>query len=271
MKESCCRFGEHGQLAGIITHPASTHRRVACVLVNAGLVPKQGPYRLYTELARHLASVGFLTLRFDLGGIGVSRQDYPSDPLKVRTQIEIGSALDYLTKEYELDGIALGGLCSGAEDAIRYAERDPRVTSIVLIDPFSYRTPGWSWRHLLHRVRRRALRTVGIYQPFIHHVDAGQAGAPTGKTFVDYKYMGHPEASRLLQKMIDRKVRTHFLYTGGVREAFNHEGQLAATFADIDFKGLVTLDYFPHTEHTQVLEDDRRQVVATIGRRLMAP
>ncbi len=270
MKETSCRFGEHGQLGGIITHPESSHRPVACVLVNAGLVPKQGPYRLYTELARHLARAGLLTLRFDLGGIGDSRQDYPSEPLKARTEIEIASALDYLTKEYKLEGIALGGLCSGAEDSFRYAERDSRVTSIVLIDPFNYKTPGWRWRHLLHRVRRRALRTAGRYQPFVHHVEAGQAGAATGKSFVDYKYIEHPEASRLLRKMIARKVRLHFVYTGGVRETFNHEGQLAAMFEGIDFEGLVTLDYFPRTEHTQVLEEDRRQVVEAIGRRLLA-
>ncbi|MEO6574351.1 MAG: hypothetical protein ABIP89_10955 [Polyangiaceae bacterium] len=271
MKETCCRFGEHGQLAGIITHPTGADRRVACVLVNAGLVPKQGPYRLYTDLARHLAAQGILTLRFDLGGIGDSRQDYPSEPLKVRTEIEIASALDYLTKEYELGGIVLGGLCSGAEDALRYAEGDPRVTSIVLIDPFSYRTSGWSWRHLAFRARRRALRSLGIYQPFVHRADADQSGAATGKSFVDYKYIAHPEASRLLRKMISRRVRMHFLYTGGVRETFNYEGQLAAMFSDIDFEGMVTVDYFPRTEHTQVLEEDRRELVTAIGRRLARP
>jgi pimeloyl-ACP methyl ester carboxylesterase len=269
-KETCCRFGKQGQLAGIITHPAGPARRVGCVLVNAGLVPKQGPYRLYTELARHLAGDGFVTLRFDLGGIGDSRQDYPSEPLKVRTDLEIGDAVDYLTKQHELDGLVLGGLCSGAEDAFRYAERDPRVTGIVLIDPFSYRTAGWKWRDLVHRVRRRSLRALGVYQPFTYHVDAGQGGAPTGKTFVDYKYIAHAESSRVLKAMIDRRVRVHFVYTGGVRRTFNHPGQLATMFKGIDFKGLVTLDYFPHTEHTQVLEEDRRQLVAAIGRRLVA-
>jgi len=39
MTEVCCQFGEYGQLAGIVTEPPA-ECRVLCVLVNAGLVPK---------------------------------------------------------------------------------------------------------------------------------------------------------------------------------------------------------------------------------------
>lgn len=151
MKESSCQFGEYRQLAGILTAPDEPAPRAALVLVSAGLSPKFGPFRLYAELARRLSREGFLTLRLDLGGIGDSRQDYASYPLEKRTRLEIEAALDYLSVRYELNGIVLGGLCSGAEDAFRSAELDTRVTGVVMIDPFAYRTSGWLWRHVLYR------------------------------------------------------------------------------------------------------------------------
>src|SRR4051812_36564069 len=96
MKESCCRFGEHGHLVGITTEPSGRRRRVGCVLVSAGLVPKLGPYRLYTHVARRLARDGFTTLRFDLGGIGDSGHAHGGMPLRARTDLEIGAASSYL-------------------------------------------------------------------------------------------------------------------------------------------------------------------------------
>ena len=56
IQESTCRFGEHQQLTGVLTEPAETAPRIACVLINAGLIPKFGPFRLYAQLARRLSN-----------------------------------------------------------------------------------------------------------------------------------------------------------------------------------------------------------------------
>jgi pimeloyl-ACP methyl ester carboxylesterase len=270
MTESCAQFGQYRHLVGLVTEPVVTTRRVACVLVNAGLVPKYGPFRLYANLARRLAGEGFRALRFDLGGIGDSRQEYTSMPLRERTQLEIREAVDHLCERYDLDGVVLGGLCSGAEDSFRYAEGDARVRGVVLIDPFSYRTPGWRWRYLRHRIARRSMRVLGVFRPLGEPAAAAPTGESKGKPLVNYKYMEHAESSRILRTMLDRQARTHFVYTGGMQETFNHEGQLADMFEGIDFKGLVTLDHFPRADHTQPLEEDRRQLVDAIVGRLAA-
>jgi len=42
-------------------------------------------------------------------------------------------------------------------------------------------------------------------------------------------------------------------------------------FHDVDFDGLVTLTHLPHLEHTQLLDEDRREIVEAIASRLAGP
>jgi pimeloyl-ACP methyl ester carboxylesterase len=268
MKEFSCQFGDGDRLAGIVTRPDTPGRRAAFVLVTAGLSPKSGPFRLYAELARRLSRDGFLTLRFDLGGIGDSRPEDTNDPLEKRTGREIAAAVDYLTAHHELDDIILGGLCSGAEDSFRAAELDARVTGVVMMDPFAYKTSGWIWRHLAYRATRRLLRALWIHRPFVRSPAARTTGPKGRRPLVAYKYMDHSESSRILRAVLKRRGHVHFVYTGGAREVFNHERQLKAMFREVEFDGLVTLDHVPHVEHTQLLEEDRRTLVEAIARRL---
>jgi pimeloyl-ACP methyl ester carboxylesterase len=259
MKEACCQFGPHRQLAGILSEPAAATVRATVVLVSAGLTPKFGPFRLYTELARRLSRDGFRVLRFDLGGIGDSGEAFEAHPLAERTQLQIGAALDYLTGRFELGGVTLAGLCSGAEDSFRHAEQDERVTGVVMIDPFAYRTAGFAWRQLRERARQRLLRAVGLYRPL-------QRAAVS--SLVNYEYMAVAESSRILRALLARKVRLNFVYTGGMGRYFNHRGQLQAMFRDVDFGDLLRLDHLPQLDHTQLLERDRRTLIDTIARRL---
>jgi dienelactone hydrolase len=272
MNEICCQFGERSQLAGIVTEPeqsdAAQARRVGFVLVSAGLVPKFGPFRLYAQLARRLAREGFLAMRFDLGGIGDSQQERTNLPLRERTEAEIRAAIDHMMERYELDGVVLGGLCSGAEDSFRFAERDVRVKGVVMIDPFGYRTPGWGWRNAVHRLTRRTLRALGLYEPISRATAAAPITAGAGKRLVAYRYMERDESSRILRAMVSRKAPVHFVYTGGMLDVFNHEQQLATMFEGLDFQGLVTLDHLPQMEHTQLLEEDRQTLIEAITRRV---
>ena len=260
--ESSCQFGEHRHLAGVVTEPTNAAPRIACVLVNAGLIPKFGPFRLYAELARRLSSEGLLTLRFDLGGIGDSGQGSADRPLKKRTELEIRAALDYLSERHELEGIILGGLCSGAEDSFRYAEVDPRVTGLMLMDPFGFRTLGWWAREWPLQIARLSLRMLRrLLSP---------RGRNTSGAFINYKHMDYAEASRILRVLIRRKVPMHFVYTGGMSNSFNHKSQFKTMFGRIDFQGLATLNYFPQMGHTQVLEGERGLVIESIAGNLIS-
>ncbi|HVW28132.1 MAG TPA: alpha/beta hydrolase [Polyangiaceae bacterium] len=267
MNEKSCRFGDESHLAGIVTEPEVPPgaTRGALILASAGLVPKFGPFRLYTEIARRLAREGTVTLRFDLDGIGDSQHAHAGLGLKERTARDMRSAVDFIRAHYDIGDVVLGGLCSGAEDSFRAAEDDARVRGVVMIDPFAYRTAGFMPRHVLHRAVRRTRRALGLYQPI---PPARTAASDGGRRVVNYSYMSRDESKRILSALIARRARAHFIYTGGAREVFNHPGQLKAMFGQIDFERLVTVDHFPELEHTQMLESDRRCIVDAVSRRL---
>ena len=263
MNEHACRFGDESHLTGILTEPDGPPRALL-LLVSAGLVPKFGPFRLYTELARRLAREQIATLRFDLGGIGDSRRASPTLGLRDRTSREVRAAADYLAARWGATPLVLGGLCSGAEDSFRAAEHDPRVAGVVMIDPFAYRTRGFLPRHLVYRALRRTRRLLGLYRP-IPKVAAAASGSDR---LVSYEYMSRAESTRILAALVARGTSVHFVYTGGARESFNHRRQLKAMFPEVDFGDRVTLDHFPALEHTQMLEGDRARLVDAIAKRL---
>ncbi len=261
IRERTCRFGEHGRLAGIVTEPAESPRGAA-VIVKAGLSPKFGPFRLYTQLARRLAADGQLVLRFDLGGIGESRPSSGALPLKQRTEMEIRAAVDHVCELGVPGELAIGGLCSGAEDAFRYAEIDPRVTAVFMIDPFGFRTFGWLWRNYAIRGVRRGLALAGL-------VPANREDDTVGSTLIHYEQMDYAECTRIIRALIARGVRMHFVYTSGMRESFNHRRQFDAMFRSVDFRRTPpSVDYFPQLRHTQALEGDRQLIVESIARSL---
>lgn len=260
MRESTLQFGDHGRLQGILTEPANAPAHACLALVNAGFVPRFGPNRVYTQLARRLASEGITTLRFDLGGLGDSLPAR-AGLLRERTQVDIGLAIDALSARFPGTELMLGGLCSGAEDSFRYAAIDERVTRVVLVDPFAYRTRGWAWRHLLFRLQRRALRAMGRWTA------ASSAGA---MDIIDYQYMPRNESEGILRIMLARRARLHFIYTAGRRETFNHPAQLQRMFPTLDLGPRTTVDFLQRIEHTQLLQEDREVLIGAIVRRLTA-
>jgi hypothetical protein len=265
MNEAAVQFGPGGCLAGILTEPPNDRPRSTLVLVTAGLLAKSGPFRLYTELARRVASDRIATLRFDLSGIGDSAPHQSGLPLRARTELEIRAAIDLVVERYGLANVALGGLCSGAEDSLRSAASDARVRRVVMIDPFAYRTAGWFARHVLHRGARRALRALGVYEPLGTRASGGAGQRPRA---VSYNYMERDEAAAALRALLARHGRAHFVYTGGARERFNGRGQLRAWFPDLELEGRVTLDHFPRLDHTQLFAEDRKLVIEAVAAKL---
>jgi pimeloyl-ACP methyl ester carboxylesterase len=140
IEQAVC-FGTASALVGVITEASGGDgecRPEGVILLNAGLVHRVGPHRLYVELARRLAAVGFTTLRFDFSGIGDSEARQDSVPFNESSLSETREAMDALDRGRGVDRYVLMGLCGGALSAFNGARIDGRVVGAVLINPQDY-------------------------------------------------------------------------------------------------------------------------------------
>ena len=137
MREEVVRFGPGDGLVGVLAlpepHPAS---RVTSplVLLNAGMLHRVGPSRLYVQLARRLAGSGRACLRFDHSGIGDSPARQGRGRFEVYALEEVRAAIDLLQGRLGVQGVLVGGICSAGTTAFRLALDDPRVRGVLCIN-----------------------------------------------------------------------------------------------------------------------------------------
>ena len=74
MKEEVLQFGQRSSMVGILHSPDgyANLELPAVLFLNAGLIHRIGPNRIYVKLARQFAQMGFFVFRFDSSGIGDS-------------------------------------------------------------------------------------------------------------------------------------------------------------------------------------------------------
>ena len=137
------QFGEDNRLFGILTEPAERppRNRPALLFLNVGANHRVGPNRMYVNLARDLASLGYVSFRFDVAGLGDSRTTpgvkegrlYAKDSVA-----DVRTAMSLLTKLYGSEKFIAVGLCSGAYLAFHTCVEDTRVVGQVLMNPQTF-------------------------------------------------------------------------------------------------------------------------------------
>jgi pimeloyl-ACP methyl ester carboxylesterase len=188
MKEEALLLGQSKSLVGIVARPPAngTYRRSPAVLIlNAGIVHRVGPNRLYVKMARDLAANGLVTLRFDFSGIGDSGVRTDTLPFPESAVRETQEAMDYLAVEMGIERFVLMGICSGATTSFATACRDPRVVGAVLINARSHLHDTANERldsHLRQRALARHYWRIALSSSFSRK---NVARALTGKA--DYR------------------------------------------------------------------------------------
>ncbi|MBI3244196.1 MAG: hypothetical protein HYZ49_18090 [Chloroflexi bacterium] len=135
MKETVVTLGNSKSLVGILTDPLQKRDGLpAVVILNAGLIHRVGPNRLYVKLARALAGLGFVVLRFDLSGIGDSNPRSDHLTFDKSSMEESQEAMNFLTQARGVKHFLFMGHCSGAINSYRIATLDSRVIGAALIN-----------------------------------------------------------------------------------------------------------------------------------------
>jgi pimeloyl-ACP methyl ester carboxylesterase len=148
-REHAGLFGSCRSLVGVVTEGQSApgDRPMplpAAIFLNAGVIHRVGPSRLYVGIARRLSALGWSSARFDHSGIGDSPVRRDGKPFEQSAILEVREVMDSLEQHRGIDRFVLIGLCSGAVTAFDAAVADPRVVGAVLINPQGF-DDGAAW------------------------------------------------------------------------------------------------------------------------------
>jgi pimeloyl-ACP methyl ester carboxylesterase len=264
MKERAIRFGSAGTLIGIITEPPPEQRRpggVGVVFLSSGMLHRVGACRMHVRMARAVADRGLTSLRFDFSGMGDSDTRRDALPFEQSGVLEAREAMQQLTELRGVTHFVLVGLCSGADIGFYTAQQDERVVGVVQIDPFVYRT----WKYYIHRYGPRLLRLESWLNLLTGRTYIGpwlrrkfSPSAPQGETVDTSELVQSPYARAFpprevvaegLRGLVSRKVAMLDIFSDGQEEHYNHQGQYAASFAGVDFQGLLREEYRPGATH----------------------
>jgi predicted alpha/beta hydrolase len=134
-REERVQFGPGGRLVGVWCEPAGGARRAA-VFADAGGIPHSGWARMTVAHARRLAGAGVASLRFDFAELGDSAEaaSGPRQGLyEAGPREDLAAALDVVTAHGHTTATVVGA-CSGAHHAFGVAQKDRRVSGLVLVN-----------------------------------------------------------------------------------------------------------------------------------------
>ena len=141
-------------LYGVLSLPEKARSRGVLIVVG-GPQYRVGSHRQFTLLARHLAAHGIPVLRFDSRGMGDSEGDTRTFE---EVEDDLRCAIDTFFHEMPpLKELVIWGLCDAASAAVFYAYTDPRVTGLVLLNPWVRTNEGAAKVYLKHYYASRIL------------------------------------------------------------------------------------------------------------------
>jgi pimeloyl-ACP methyl ester carboxylesterase len=271
-REQAALLGDRRSLVGVITRPSASQAadQPAVVILNTGIIHRVGHHRMYVTLARMLASSGRTVVRFDFSGIGDSapRNDRMS-PLTA-CLAEIKEVLDSLEKTHRVSRFVLIGLCSGADHAVLYGSKDPRVTGLVLMDPTLPPTPRYYFHYVMQRLCNPrnwmsvATGRSGLLRLIRAHLwhRAQPKSDLQELTLQNLQFSPHLVDS--YRAVAGRGVKILSVFTSvSVRHTYRQ--QMLDAFPEASAGGALRLEYFPDSDHLFSQERERTRLFRVIA------
>jgi hypothetical protein len=270
LTEEPLQFGEGGRLFGILTLPSvppcNAQALPVFVFLNAGLLHRVGPYRLYVRLVRNLAQMGFSSLRVDLAGRGDSSERFGlTNQQSVAADYE--EIVGVLESRLGRLRLVLGGLCSGADDAIRLARADQRVIGMLLLDPVCSLDDGFRARAVIMKYTNPARYLVWLKRRL------NLLATLPGENWNDSEMIDPltlrdvPTGEQLraaFEAICERRGRVLSVFTRYATQYYNQLGQLDRTLDVVGYQRFCTEIFWPQMAHTYTLELHRRRLIEEI-------
>ncbi len=271
MNEQALLFGKSRSLVGVLTDPPEAPTATdlpAFVLLNAGLVHRVGPHRMFVQMARNLAAMGFVVLRFDHSGIGDSKIRDDHLPFEQSAISETREAMQCLSTLRGSKRFVLVGLCSGTFTSFRTARGDARVVGIVLLnallespetiseeaaaDAFSRKIARsyWHSKIFLPQSWLKFITGKASYKQ-ICRVLYLQLRSPLMRR--RYDNYGPKQVVADLRALVDRGVKLFFVYSEGTGVLEYFRLTLGDEISRIISNGKLTVEIMRETDHTFTL------------------
>ena len=262
MNERACMFA-HG-LVGILAEPdAGRCSDVAVLLWNVGLVHRVGPFRVYADLARRLARLGYPVLRFDLSGLGDSEVRDGTGTDSERAVLDVRDAMELVRERCGHERFVLVGFCSSVDHAHAAAMQEPAVAGIVQVEGYSYRTRGFYLRYPRRGLSvRRWERLLRARFPKLFRRQVSLEREKEAVFLREYPTVERYRSE--IASLAARGTRQLFIYAGG-DTSFNHEQQFHEMYGSPGLERHVQVCFFPHADHTFHSMDARHQLVESVS------
>lgn len=282
MKEEVVLFGKTGSLVGIITDPPEVERgknRPAVILLNAGVIHRVGPNRLYVKMARNLAAMGFVVLRFDFSGIGDSKVRDDNLPFQKSVITEAQEAINYLNAARGTERFVLGGICSGARISFQIACRDPRVVAAVLINTgtYQYNTSKALKSFIKNRKNTRYYWKIALFnseswlkaiQGKVNYQGILRAVGFQLKSLFDRKKKGMSEGNNVIAEfrlLIERGVRLLLVYSEGDPGLDFFQMILGDEIHELTSNGRLKVEIIKRVDHTFTPLSSQENLLEAVG------
>lgn len=261
MKDVAIQLGdEHGPSA-VLSLPDRARSDLAVIILNAGLVHRVGPFRQTVLMARRLASMGFLTMRVDLSGLGYSPARI-ADTDHQAVKSDVADAIKYFEENHNISHFVLCGLCSGALDSHNIAVAFPKVVGAVFIENFAY--PTWKSRLRHYAIRISNYRVwLNWARTRLHRLSSEHRTPEVDLSIWQARNPSLEKYRTEVSQLMARRLKLLFVYAGtwGV---YNYERQIFDC-VPAAHDALVDVRIISKATHTFILEQDRNELLDCVS------
>lgn len=263
-------------LAGIVSLPEKARRNAALpmvVFLNSGILHRIGASRLHVKFSRIFAELGYSSIRFDHSSLGDSGARRGTQTFEETARAEVTEIMDYAQKHHGAHSFMLFGLCSGADIGHQVAVEDPRIVSLIEIDPWTFTTAKSQVRMLARHFGPRILKPgkwLAFFKRQLNRLSAGTDEAEArDEWYADPEYVRRtPPKSQIageLAAMMDRGVCIYLCYSGcDYYGTYNYEGQFQDAFPRVDFGNRVHVEWVQDSTHLITALDHQTHLAKSI-------
>lgn len=240
-------------LFGILTIPPRDVRDTGFIFINSGLLHRVGPFRLYVEIARRLAGCGFASIRLDQPGKGDS-DPMSGLPLQDATVKSVTAAAEYLKRETGAKKFVVGGLCSGADDALQAATDIPALEGLFLFDGYAPKT----LRYYLNRYGPKLVSK----EAWLKRLRPASRRDPAAVSDISLRnWSSRGEMVGQYRSIIAKGIKLLAVFTSGAGRFYNYPTQLTSALGPQCSDDLVTECLYSEATHLFPVSAHRKAAV----------